>query len=57
VFVQGTTNSAGLLVTQVSWLVLFTLVELSQVVLLSLVDDGQDTSDRFADITAKLKNI
>lgn len=50
--VEGTTDSTGLLVTKIGWLVLLSLVELSQVLLLGLVDDGQDASDRFADLTA-----
>lgn len=54
VLVEGTTDSTGLLVTKICWLVLLSLVELSQVLLLGLVDDGQNASDRFADLTAKM---
>ncbi|GMR31723.1 hypothetical protein PMAYCL1PPCAC_01918, partial [Pristionchus mayeri] len=46
---EGTTHSTGLLVPDVSGEVLLSLGKLSQLLLLGLVDDGENTSDVLAD--------
>ncbi|GMT05233.1 hypothetical protein PENTCL1PPCAC_27407, partial [Pristionchus entomophagus] len=46
---EGATHSTGLLVPDVGGKVLLSLKELSQLLLLGLVDDGQNASDVLAD--------
>ncbi len=43
--VQSASDGSGLLWAEIDRLVLLSLVELSQILLLGLVDDGQDAGD------------
>ena len=55
-FGQCSSHGARLLRAQIFRLVATTLVELSEVLLLSLVNNGQDSGDRLADSTAGNKH-
>jgi len=49
---QLPSNGSGLTVSQILWLVLLAFVEFSQVLFLSLVNDGKNARDRFSDHSA-----
>jgi hypothetical protein len=57
VSVQLSSQSSGLFQSQILWLVFVVLVEFSQIVFLCLINDGQNTGDRFSDLTALNKKM
>ena len=57
VLCESSTQSAGQLRTQIEREVRLVLVEQAELGALVGVDDGEDTSDRFADIVAVKKKV